>query len=427
MDLDCIGSMVLAKRLFPEHKLVLSRLIHPQARAVFNLYQDQFGFLSVKDIKKDTLESVVIVDTKSLARVNDILGVFANRDVPMEIFDHHAEESGEDFPDALMHNCPYGANVTQLALALMERGDVLTPAEATLALAGVYSDTGFFKYQNVTPEDFSAAAYFMRCGASVNVLSKYMHTLKEDYQIDVFRKLISNITYKEISGHFIILSELKLDKQEGGLAAVVEKLCDVEHPDAAFGIFHFHEETNILIVARSATSEINCDAIMSYFGGGGHTGAASALIKHEDVDSVVYKLNDLLLTQITPAVSAKDIMQPNVLCIKNIWNMMQASLFLEKIDHSGAPVVNEEKKLIGMITLKDIMQARRAGQMNAPVSAYMKSKLITCEAGTSLRKVEDILYKGNIGHLPVMRGDDMIGFITRTDIIRLAEKKKPSE
>lgn len=423
MDLDCIGSIVMARYLFPDHQPVAQRLIHPVAKGIFNLYQNELNFLSARDLKGQVLKRAVIVDTNSYLRVREIIEAIPHENIEFEIFDHHEQESCKEFENAVVHISSNGANVTQLVLELMKRNIHVTDIDATIALAGIYSDTGYFAYQNVTSDDFTAASYLIEHKASVNIIAKYMRVLKENYQLELFHKIMNDMIYQEINGHFVILAYLVLDKQKGGLAAVIEQLSDVEKPDAVFGIFTFKDDDNVLIVARSGVSSINCEKIMKHFGGGGHQGASSAIVKKIKGVDILQKLLGVLKEELPPAVSASTIMQRNILCIKDCWNMMQASLFLEKIDHSGAPVIAENGMLLGMITLKDIMKARRSDQMHVPVKSYMKTELITCTPETTLRDIEEIIYDKNIGHLPVMENGDMVGFITRSDIIRIAHEK----
>ena len=423
MDLDCIGSIVMARYLFPDHQPVVQRLIHPVARAIYNLYQNELNFVTIHDLGNKDLERAVIVDTKSYSRVREVLDVLSHENAEFEIFDHHENESSEEFPNAVVHDVPCGANVTQLVLEIMKRDIHVKSLDATIALAGIYSDTGYFAYQNVTSEDFIAASYLLEHEASINIISKYMRVLKENYQLELFHKIMNDMIYQEINGHFIILAYVVLEKQKGGLAAVIEQLSDVEKPDAVFGIFSFTNDDNVLIVARSSSAAINCEKIMSFFGGGGHQGASSAMVKKTKGVDTLQKLLDTLKVELNPAVSAKTIMQRDIQCIKDVWNMMQASLFLEQIDHSGAPVTNEQGKLLGMITLKDIMKARRSDQMHVPVKSHMKTKLVTCKPETTIRNIETILYDNNIGHLPVMENGEMVGFITRSDVLRFAHEK----
>jgi len=421
MDLDCIGSMAIASCLFPDHVLVVQRLIHPVAKGLYNLYKNEIVFLTVKDVEKEPLEHAVIVDTGEYSRVREVLDCFPGENASIDIYDHHEVVADGGFQNARFHLSSYGANVTQLIFEAMERNIHVNGVIATLGLAGLYSDTGYFTHSGVTPQDFAAASFLMERGASVNIISKYLKPLKENYQVELFHKILNQMIYQEINGHVIILSYIVLEKQKGGLAAVIEQLNDVEKPDAVFAIFFFKKENNALIVARSNNSLIDCNVFMRRFDGAGHPGAASAVVKNTNGRELFERLLRLLKNEMSYALLARDVMQKDILCINDKWNMLQASLFLEKIDHSGAPVVDDKGKLIGIITLRDIMKARRSGQMNAPVRAYMTTKLITCSNETTLRKVEDIMYDNNIGYLPVMENEDLVGFVTRSDIIRATD------
>jgi tRNA nucleotidyltransferase (CCA-adding enzyme) len=307
-----------------------------------------------------------------------------------------------------------------MALELIKRGIAVKKDDATIAMSGIYSDTGYFTHENVCNSDFQAASYLMDCGASLPVISSYMKALKEDHQIELFHEIINQMVYQEINGHFMIFSFIVLEKQAGGLAAIVEKISEIENPDAVMAVFYFRNENNVLLVGRSRSGEIDCEAIMKHFGGGGHPRSASALIRNMSGRAVLEALLGFLHSALSPAAVAGSVMQRQIHCIREGWSMLDASMFLERTDHSGAPVVDAKNELVGILTLKNIMKARKAGQMRVPVKSYMRTRIITCDINTTLRNVEDLLYRNNIGHLPVMENGRMAGFLTRTDLIRAA-------
>ncbi len=117
-------------------------------------------------------------------------------------------------------------------------------------------------------------------------------------------------------------------------------------------------------------------------------------------------------------------MTKDVHCIDENESMMNASIILENLNCTGAPVINSENKLTGILTLRDIMKARKSKQMHSPVKGYMSRKVITADKSTTLRKIEKILYKNSIGHLPVMDNDAIAGIITRTDFLKFLYGEK---
>ena len=80
MDLDCLGSLILVKKIFPDHVLVRSRIIHPAAYSVYNLYKEYFDFINPKDLENEKIDHIIIVDTSSADRVREYFKCIYNSD-----------------------------------------------------------------------------------------------------------------------------------------------------------------------------------------------------------------------------------------------------------------------------------------------------------------------------------------------------------
>jgi tRNA nucleotidyltransferase (CCA-adding enzyme) len=158
---------------------------------------------------------------------------------------------------------------------------------------------------------------------------------------------------------------------------------------------------------------------MEPFGGGGHPQASSALVKGRSGGEVFREFLQHINSNLNPAVTAGDVMSEDVKVLDPDMTLRDASIFLENINHTGAPVVDKAGGLIGILTLRNIMKARRASQMNAPVRAFMTRKVITGTKDMTMRAVESIFYKHNIGHLPILDGGRLVGLVTRTDYLEV--------
>ncbi|WZL89703.1 IMP dehydrogenase [Salinimicrobium sp. 3283s] len=92
-------------------------------------------------------------------------------------------------------------------------------------------------------------------------------------------------------------------------------------------------------------------------------------------------------------------------------------------EHSigGIPIVDEDGKLLGIVTNRDL---RFEKNNNRPISEVMTSKnLVTVAEGTSLEDAEVILQQNKIEKLPVVNSEDkLVGLITFRDITKLTQK-----
>lgn len=92
-------------------------------------------------------------------------------------------------------------------------------------------------------------------------------------------------------------------------------------------------------------------------------------------------------------------------------------------EHSigGIPVVDENQKLIGIVTNRDL---RFEKDNSRPISEVMtKSNLVTVAEGTSLEQAEGILQTNKIEKLPVVDSSNkLVGLITFRDITKLTQK-----
>lgn len=416
MDLDCFGSIALMKYLHPDYQPVQSNLVHPAAKNLYNLYQNRFGFISAKELKGKTVDKVIVVDTRSKNRVKEYFKWMEDFKGEIEVYDHHSSDD-DDIDSNSFHIEDYGATTTIIGMELIKKGIEIAPEDATIALAGIYSDTGGFQHENVKEADFIVASYLMRNNASLKLVGTFLRSLKEEHQVKLFHDIMNRLTYKNINGHFIILSYIELEDKLGGLAAVVEKIFDAERSEAIFCVFYFKKQNDSLIVSRSNKDNIRLDRMLKIFGGGGHERAASALVKDKSGMMVFATLEEHLSKNLRPAVVAENIMVTKVHTISDKMTLMDASLFLEKHNHSGAPILTQRGELIGFMTLRDIMKGRKNKQMKSPVTGYMSKEVVTAEKDTTIREIEDILFQNNVGHLPIVHGKSLLGMVTRADFL----------
>ena len=100
-----------------------------------------------------------------------------------------------------------------------------------------------------------------------------------------------------------------------------------------------------------------------------------------------------------------------------------AELFLKKKIPSAA-VVDEEGRFLGLISTQDLMNALMDLVHDevppGPARTYVAPDQPRLTEGTALMKVAEMFVTGGYANrsLPVLRGDRLVGIVTRLDVIR---------
>jgi len=112
----------------------------------------------------------------------------------------------------------------------------------------------------------------------------------------------------------------------------------------------------------------------------------------------------------------RDVMTPNPIYVTPDMSVGDVIDLMLKYKHVGYPVV-ENDRLVGIITLKDVINADK----DASVADVMSTNPITVTPDTSVIKALKIMGERNIGRLPVVEDGKLVGIVSRSDIVKLAE------
>ncbi|MDD5015918.1 MAG: IMP dehydrogenase [Atribacterota bacterium] len=103
----------------------------------------------------------------------------------------------------------------------------------------------------------------------------------------------------------------------------------------------------------------------------------------------------------------------------------EAIELMVKYHISGIPIVNKEKRLVGILTNRDIRFLEEEDKRLEIAEIMTKENLITAPLGTTLEEAKRILHKNRIEKLPIVNKDIILkGLITIKDIEKV--KKFPN-
>ncbi|WP_372845158.1 IMP dehydrogenase [Pontiella sp.] len=89
---------------------------------------------------------------------------------------------------------------------------------------------------------------------------------------------------------------------------------------------------------------------------------------------------------------------------------------------SGFPILDNDGKLVGILTSKDIRFSR---SKRASVTDIMTKNVITAKPDTNLRQAYDLMQQHKIGKLPLLEKGKLVGLYSYADVRRLIENEEP--
>ncbi len=85
--------------------------------------------------------------------------------------------------------------------------------------------------------------------------------------------------------------------------------------------------------------------------------------------------------------------------------------------HTGVPVLRDGH-LAGIISRRDVEKAAKDDRLHLPVASCMSSNVRTTEPDAVLEEALELMVQHDVGRLPVLRNERVVGIVTRTDILR---------
>lgn len=123
-------------------------------------------------------------------------------------------------------------------------------------------------------------------------------------------------------------------------------------------------------------------------------------------------------------LSAKDVMQTQVEVIESDMALAEAIEVFSQSKHQGFPVVHQ-RQVIGMITQRDLsdltqrLHATKELSGENRIETLIDSPPITASPDLSLLKVLSLLDQHQLSRLPIVENQQLVGIVTRSDIIRV--------
>jgi tRNA nucleotidyltransferase (CCA-adding enzyme) len=428
-DFDALASMLAAQKLYPDGLVVFPGSREKNLKNFFiNSMAYLFNMADIGDIDFKKVKRLVLVDTRQPGRIGKLSKLLKRKDIEIHIYDHHPGTDNDIKGDLEVHRMS-GANVTLLIEIISQKGIDISGDEATIMCLGIYEDTGSFTFPSTTEKDFKAAAFLLSKGANLNVVSDLIARELSPEQLSLLNDLIQSANRYNVHGVEVVVASVTTEKYMPDFAFLVQKMVKMENLDALFAIARM--ENKIYVVARSRINDVDVSSILIPMGGGGHAYAASASIKGKTLAQVDNNLVELLYSKIEARRQAKNLMSSPAITVRTDVSCKNANDLLTRYNINALLVIekrNNADHLCGYITRQVIEKALYHKLEYVAVKEYMTSELATVEPDADLPEVQEKIIENKQRVLPVIDKADIVGIITRTDLLNILgrqSKKAP--
>jgi CBS domain-containing protein len=144
------------------------------------------------------------------------------------------------------------------------------------------------------------------------------------------------------------------------------------------------------------------------------------------------------------ALVAKEVMSADVQTVRPDTPLLEIAQLLEEQHISGVPVVDEEQRVVGIVSESDLVdehkreariprtalygvfplpedvlrEAAHRGQM-LQASDLMTRKVVTATEDTPVHALADLMAGRRVNRIPILRDGRLVGIVCRADLLRV--------
>lgn len=141
----------------------------------------------------------------------------------------------------------------------------------------------------------------------------------------------------------------------------------------------------------------------------------------------------IILLIVRCIMKAKDVLLlkgPEVFTISRKKTISEALKTLINNNIGVLPVINEDAKLVGMLSERDIIRKVNSSPndfLDIPVEQIMTKRIIYADVEDDIEYIESVMTKNKFRHLPIMKNNILVGLISIGDIVKSSLNDKSYE
>jgi tRNA nucleotidyltransferase (CCA-adding enzyme) len=424
-DFDGFAAMVAAHKLYPEARMVVSGALNRNVREFRTLFADEIPLVEAAAVDLAAVRRLILVEALHANRLGELGALTERDDVEILVFDHH-RPTGAPPPFIDPANVVLsddGSLVTLMLRIIAEREIAVTPLEATVFALGIHEDTGSLTFPSTTVRDVEALAFCMRQGANQQVIERFLHNPLSAAQRELLLRVLERARPVAAGGLDVLVAAVAGEAYVEGVSLVVHKAMDVANCDGL--VLLVEMERRVFVTARSRVAALDVAEVLRAVGGGGHSAAASAIVKDVPLATAEERVIAALERSRAAGPTAASLMSEPVRWVTVQTTVDAARITCERYGYGGLSVADGET-VVGSVSRRDLDRAVRHKLGHAPVKAVMTTAVTVVVAETAADELTNVLARDPVGRVLVVRvagrepvsRSDVVGVVTRSDVLR---------
>ncbi|MEF1254209.1 MULTISPECIES: CBS domain-containing protein [unclassified Vibrio] len=129
-------------------------------------------------------------------------------------------------------------------------------------------------------------------------------------------------------------------------------------------------------------------------------------------------------------IKVEDMMTRSPHTLLRSHNLADAKNMMEALDIRHIPIIDADRKLLGVISQRDVLAAQESSlqqipenqsfTLNTPLYEVMKTGVMTVAPQAGLKESAIYMQKHKVGCLPVVEKGQLVGIITDSDFVAIA-------
>ncbi len=290
-DADAAGSAFSLKRILEAMGKRAYCVCSDELPARLRFLASQESTL-VKNLPADfTPKTIISVDVASPSQLGELEALYGERvDI---MIDHH--KSGIPFADNYIRPgiAATGEIIFELSREMLHRKKIpaITREIDFCIYTAISSDTGCFKYSNVTPDTHRRAAKLLASGIDTAEINRLLFDSKSPEIVQAEKLAMQSLRYFADGKISVVPFSAQMKKDNDLLDEHTETIVDIARSIdgvlVGIAIKQSDRDLTSFRVSFRSNCDINVAEVCMGFGGGGHVRAAGCTIVADDMEEVV--------------------------------------------------------------------------------------------------------------------------------------------